>query len=518
MTPNRRIALNIIATYGRSLYALVIGLFCGRWTLMALGQVDYGLLGVVGGLTAFITFFNQLLASAISRYYAFNIGKASASGDDGVELCRQWFSLAVFFHTTVPLMLIIIGYPIGIWAINNFLTIPTDRVDACIWVFRFACLACFIGMVNVPFRAMYTAKQYIAELTIYSFVTSTVNIIFVYYMITHPGVWLVRYSMWTCLLAIVPQLTIAVRAVIIFSECRFRLRYCFNLSRVKELGEYVFWQFFGAIGGLVRTQGMAILVNKYFGPALNATMNLAHTVAMHTETLSNAMRGAFMPAITTSAGANKKETTFVMAYRASKYGAILCLIFVLPLSVEIDNVLTLWLKSPPPLLAPACLWSFAYLLLGQLLRGIDLCFIAYGNIRKFMFYVGLYMTLSLPAAWLLVHFGASGFLTIFVVLVVFRLFVGFISAPLAKRQLGYSYLHLFFKIIVPILLASSIGIIPGVIIRVSMAASFCRIIMTIGLIEMVFLSMVWLVVLDESEKCMVKRQIVSFKEKIYGMC
>ena len=56
MSPNRRIFLNIVATYGRSLYALVIGLFCGRWTLMALGEVDYGLYGVVGGMTAFVSF------------------------------------------------------------------------------------------------------------------------------------------------------------------------------------------------------------------------------------------------------------------------------------------------------------------------------------------------------------------------------------------------------------------------------------------------------------------------------
>ena len=38
MSPNRRIFLNIISTHGRSLYALVCGLFCGRWTLMALGE------------------------------------------------------------------------------------------------------------------------------------------------------------------------------------------------------------------------------------------------------------------------------------------------------------------------------------------------------------------------------------------------------------------------------------------------------------------------------------------------
>ena len=43
MTQNRRIFLNIVATYGRSLYSLAIGLFCGRWTLMALGETDYDL-------------------------------------------------------------------------------------------------------------------------------------------------------------------------------------------------------------------------------------------------------------------------------------------------------------------------------------------------------------------------------------------------------------------------------------------------------------------------------------------
>ena len=62
MSPDRRIFLNIIATYGRSLYALAIGLFCGRWTLMALGEVDYGLMGVVGGLTVFIVFFFNIMS------------------------------------------------------------------------------------------------------------------------------------------------------------------------------------------------------------------------------------------------------------------------------------------------------------------------------------------------------------------------------------------------------------------------------------------------------------------------
>ena len=156
MSPNRRIFLNIAATYGRSLYALAIGLFCGRWTLMALGEVDYGLLGVVGGLTAFISFLNLVFASANSRFYAYAIGQAKKleSSSGGLEECSRWFSLAVAIHLVVPAFLVSTGYPIGIWAVRHYLVIPPERMESCIWVFRFGCISCFVGMAKVPFGAM----------------------------------------------------------------------------------------------------------------------------------------------------------------------------------------------------------------------------------------------------------------------------------------------------------------------------------------------------------------------------
>ena len=345
MSPNRRIALNILATYGRSLYALVIGLFCGRWALMALGHQDFGLYGVVGGMAVFISFFNELLAMAVSRFYAFSIGEAKANADSeaGLENCRHWFSLAVAIHTIVPLLLIAIGYPVGLWAVRNFLVIPPDRVSSCIVVFHWLCLTCFVSMVNVPFKAMYTAKQYIAELTIYSFVTSTLNVVALYWMVSHPGFWLEKYAAWMAILAVSPHVIICIRALMCFPECRFRIHYCFDRSRFLQLLNYSFWQFFAMMGNLCRTQGIAILINKYFGPKINATMNMALAVSNHSEVLASAMNGAFAPAITTSAGAGDDEYTLKMAYRSCKYGSVLCLMFTLPLLMEIQYVITAWL-------------------------------------------------------------------------------------------------------------------------------------------------------------------------------
>ena len=114
MSPNKRIFLNIIATYGRSLFALVCGLFSARWVLEALGKEDFGLYGVVGALTIFISFLNTLLSGALGRYYAFSIGEAKKAAEegraaDGLENCRQWFNTALSIHTIVPVVLMLIG-------------------------------------------------------------------------------------------------------------------------------------------------------------------------------------------------------------------------------------------------------------------------------------------------------------------------------------------------------------------------------------------------------------------------
>ena len=202
---------------------------------MALGEVDYGLMGVVGGLTVFITYLNGILGGAIGRYYAVSVGAQQKDPTAGLETCRMWFTTAVVINTIIPAILMIVGYPLGVWAVENFLTIPPDRVDACVWVWRFVCATCFLGMVTLPLQAMYTAKQYIAELTIYSFVTTTLNAFFLYYMVTHPGIWLTKFAFWQCLLGLLPQTIVAIRACYIFPECRIVPKYLKCVDNIKKL-------------------------------------------------------------------------------------------------------------------------------------------------------------------------------------------------------------------------------------------------------------------------------------------
>lgn len=235
ITENRRIFLNIIFTYGRSLLSIAGALFISRWVLMALGQIDYGLFGVIGGMIVFVQFVNNVLAGATARFYAFSIGEAKKNIEQGLDNCRKWFNTALTIHTLLPLCLIIIGYPLGKWAIFNWLTIPPDRIQSCLWVWRFTCFSSFIAMVNVPFMAMFTAKQYIAELTIYSMATTILNIIFAYFMVTHPGEWLTKYALWMCAMSVIPQIIICIRANYIFEGCKIVWKYLGDILYLNNL-------------------------------------------------------------------------------------------------------------------------------------------------------------------------------------------------------------------------------------------------------------------------------------------
>lgn len=507
MTENRRIALNIVATYGRSLYSLACGLFAGRWALLALGEADYGLMGVVGGLTAFIAFFNGWLAGAIARFYAFSVGRAKASPREGLEECRRWFSVAVAIHTAVPCLLVLLGYPAGIWAIRHWLTIPPERVADCVWVFRFACLSCFVGMVNVPYTAMYNAKQHIAELTVYSFVTTTLNVAFLWMMVRHPGVWLVRYALWTCVLSAFPQALICLRAVWVFPECRFRLAYCRSRKHFLQLCDFAGWQLFGSIGWLARAQGIALLVNRFFGPRVNAAMAIAGNVNAHANTLSSAMVGAFLPAVTTACGAGDLRRMRLMAARAGKFGAVLSLLFLLPLALELREILRLWLKTPPAYTYGLCLCMMVDLLFNTLSTGHGTAIVATGKIAAFQLALGTVCLATVPLAWVFVANGCDVYAVGGSVAAVSMAHAA-IRVWFAHRLAGMGVRQWVCQTLAPIVVASAFTLAVGTLPRLWMAPSFVRVAVTGICAESVFLPLVWRFVLDKAERDLLRERFL----------
>ena len=484
---------------------------------MALGTVDYGLMGLVGGLIGFVVFLNSVLANANARFYAISIGAANVADDKllALEECRRWFNTALFIHMVVPVALMLIGYPLGVYAIENWLTIPVERIAACVWVFRFSCISCFVAMVGVPFTAMYGAKQYIAELTIYSFVTTTLNVCMLYYMVMHPGDWLKRFACWTCVLAVLPQLIICIRAACIFPECRVRFSYMGDIERMKRVGVFSGWQFVGFVVNILKANGMMVVVNKFFGATMNAAQAVGTTVMAHCTTLSGAMQGAFNPVIIQSYGAGdyKKMNRFVL--RSCRFNALLSVLFMIPLSLELPEVMRIWLKNPPAYSVGLCYCAMLLYLVSSFTMGHQISIDAVGRLAPYYKVAGPLGLLALPLAV------AAGFLwhnvyIMMLVVVVIEATGSVWKLRFAGRFARASERAWFREVLVPLslLTMSSMGI--GYLPHLFMEQSLTRVCATVCVSEMAFVPVAWFFVLTNEERILVKDKVFSKIAKSLG--
>ncbi len=481
---------------------------------MVLGEVDYGLIGVVGGLTAFITFLNGIMAGGVGRFYAISVGFAQKDPKRGMEQCHEWFTTAVVIHTILPIALMLIGYPIGEWAIKQFLTIPPERIASCVWVWRFTCVSTFVGMASVPYHAMYAAKQEIAELTVYSFVTSTLNIFFLYYALTHSGDWLVRLSAWGCVLSVVPSLIIAIRSMTRYKECRFKMMYIGCWGRIKEMLSYSGWLFIGALGDILSGQGISIVINKFFGPAVNAAQNVANTARGQTTTLSGSMIGAFWPAIINAYGARQYDRMRELSYQVCKLAPIFMMIFAVPLIVEMREVLAIWLKNPPSYATGLCILALMVVIGDYSTYGFAIAMHAVGRIAVYQLVVGGVYLSALPLAFVFLKMGGSVYWT-GVALIIARWSCAVARMMMARRSTGMSVWFWFRRIGMPLVLVFGLATLAGLLPSLFMAQSFLRVCVTTVLSEIVLVSLAWSALLTSDEKAFVSRKLKAVKDSFH---
>jgi O-antigen/teichoic acid export membrane protein len=376
--------------------------------LLALGQTDFGLYGVVGSLIMLITFLNGAMTTGVARFYAFSIGRGhKLSADAASDELKRWFNTAVSIHSLLPIILVIIGYPLGVFAIEHWLTIPADRVDACIWVFKISLVTGVVNVFSVPFISMYTAHQLISELALFDLIRSFGTFLGAYFLLHVQSDRLVVYAVYMMVISAGIPLLQILRAVLKFKACRIKATYMYNVDYLKKLFGFVGWKMFGMGCVVSRTQGSPILINLFFGPQVNAAYSIANRVSIQATMLSTAMMGAFQPAITSMEGRGDRTKMLATALQVCKFSTLLILFFVIPLMLEMDYILEAWLKTPPVYSGVLCQWMLAMLLVDRITSGHMLAVNAYGKIALYELVQGTLLLLAVPLAWVFFKLGGS---------------------------------------------------------------------------------------------------------------
>lgn len=336
-----KIILNTIASYSRTIISIVFVLFSSRWVLAALGISDFGIYSLVGSILAIVVFLNTILANGNSRFIAIAIG------ENNKETVKELFKTITVIHTVIPIIILILGYFIGVYAIENWLDIPVNRVSTTITVFQVAIISSAFAMIAVPYTASFIANQNIVTYSLITLLQSFLYFVSAFLLRYFHTDSLVTYAFLMSISNTIIYILLIVVAMKKYDYCRHFLSASFNVSKAKEIIKFAFWNFLGSFGHLCRTQGISIIVNLQFGTQGNAALGIANQVATQSANLTNALGSATSPEVYKRIGANSQESANELCFSISKFGTCLILLLSTVIITNIDDLLLLWLKTVP---------------------------------------------------------------------------------------------------------------------------------------------------------------------------
>lgn len=517
ITENRRIFLNAFATYGRNLLAIALGLLGSRWVLGALGKEDFGLFGVVGSVMAFVTLLSSVMGGAVGRYYAFSIGEARKLCEtEGREHVLMWFNAALMVYILMPIMIIIIGYPLGYYAIHHWLVIPAHRISASVWIFNISMFTALISMVTLPYISMYRAYQYIAELSLWDMVRTFLTFGVSFSLLYIGGDKLLYYAVATALISNLIPIIQALRAWRSFGVCNFRREYFYRWDNIRQLCNFSFWEFFGVFGDSVCGNGTSFVINKYFGVTMNAAYSVSRSVANQTTSLFNAMIGALSPAVITAEGSGDRVRMINLAFYTCKFGALSIIVFAIPLIVEMDEVLHLWLVDPPDCTDIYCRCVLFSVICQKLSWGHHMAIYASGKITWYQFTMGMISFSTIFLIWGLVDVGLGAwgvglsFILSYCLLTFGRVFF-------AHRIVGMSIMHWLVNVVFPVMVTVLCAFAAGIGVVTVMPVSFSRLCFTTSVCFVVTVLLGYILVCNTAERQYVRGGITRVLNKLKDM-
>lgn len=466
---NKRIAKNTLVLYFRTLLVMLIALYTSRVILNTLGVEDFGIYNVVSGTVAMLSVISGSLSQAISRFITFELG----AGNN--QRLQRIFSTSVLVELGLSLIIIILGEIIGLWFLNNHVNMPVDRLNAAYWVLHCSLLAFVINLVSIPFNATIIAHEHMAAFAYISILDAILKLGIVFFLQIITIDKLIFYAILVVIEAFVIRITYTIYCHHYFSETRGNLK--FNNKLFREICSFAGWKFLSDSAYVFSTQGVNMLINVYFGVALNAARGLATQAQSAVMQFVNNFTVSINPQITKYYASGQMDTMYKLVCSGTKFSFYLMLFFSIPFICEAEYILKLWLKNVPPyttyFLQLSLIGSLAVLLGNCLITAIQ----ATGNIRNYAIWVTIVANLVLPVSWICFEMGCSVISTYIVFIIIYAA-LNFVRLYIARQQLKFPMKDFIKEVYLRVLIVMILSFIIPLTITYYMDSSFVRLCIT----------------------------------------
>ncbi len=447
---NKRIAKNTLMLYVRMLVLMFVGLYTSRIVLQALGENDFGIYNVVGGVVSMFTIISGALNSAVQRFITFEMGKEDSSG------LTKVYSTAVTIQFLLALIVVAVAEPVGLWFIENEMTIAPDRIQAAKYVLHFSLLAFVINLMSIPQMASITAHEKMSAYAWIGLFDGFLRLGVAFLIMRSSSDRLVFYAALMAGVMLLVRLSYGIYCRINFPECRYRPE--FDGKLMKEMFSFAGWNFIGVTSSVLRDHGGNILVNLFSGPAVNAARGVALQLNGAVQGFVTNFMTAVNPQITKSYASGDDAYLHSLLRRSSRMSFCLLFVLAVPVLFNTEYLMGLWLKDVPDHAVLFVQLFLCFAMSESISNPLITAMLATGKIRDYQIVVGGIQLLNVPVSYILLKCGAMPEITVVVAIVLSQVCF-FVRLIMLRGMVGLDVKRYLSEVYLRILGVAAVGVV-----------------------------------------------------------
>lgn len=457
---------NSIYLYFRMLFSLVIGLYTSRVTLDVLGVNDFGIYNLVGGIVLVSNFISNAMALSVNRFLAYNLGLGKSRG------IQETFSMAVNIHTAIAVLILVLGETIGLWFVSTQLVIPPDSMVAALVVYHCSLLSFIVSIISIPFNSAVIANEDMNYFALIGVLQSLLKIAIVFVLPLIPYDSLSAYG----ILMLLPGILYFTMNFGFVRSHYPVLRYRRSWSKplFRQMTLFAGYSTFGNMATAIVTQGQSVLLNIFFGTALNAARGLAIQVNTAVCQFAGSIYTAVNPQIIKTYAQKDMETFEKIVFCSTLAAYYMLFTISLPVILEPDAVLGLWLKDVPEYLPTFIRLVLVNTLIYNFVTPTWMALQATGSVRRIHFTTGCINLTNLLITYVLWKSCEMPPYSIWIVNIIVSTMMQIATVIIQKQQIGIGIYRYTRSVVVPAVAASLIAMAVPTLAHIYMGDGIVR--------------------------------------------
>ena len=334
-----KIVKNTLYLYSRQLFTLFLSLYTARLTLQVLGVTDYGIFAAVGGMTAFLAIITSSLSNSTQRYLTFLLGK------NDLQLLNKTYISSIEIHLSISLIILLFAETLGLLFFYSKMVIPESRLATAFWVYQFSIFTVIVNILTSPHYGEIVAHEDMGVLALFSVTDAIIKVISVVILFYITFDRLLVYSVFVFIISLINRALMVCYCKFKYMECKFSVY--FNKKLCMSMLNLTSWNLVINLGIMGFAQGTVIMLNLFFGTAINAAYNISFQAYWGIRNFTSSFQLASNPQIVKLYSENELKEMRQLLMTVCKFSFFLVFVLSFPIILNSELILSIWLKDVP---------------------------------------------------------------------------------------------------------------------------------------------------------------------------